>query len=226
MKRKSLLLICILASFLFANAQVSVQPYDSLKMQWFEDAKLGIFIHYGIYDVNGTVESWPIYNNEIPYDEYMAQAKGFTACKYNPDQWAELFQEAGAKYAVITSKHCDGFALWDTRFNNLSAVKGSPAKKDLITPFARAMRKAGIKVGMYFSHIDWSAPDYATVFDGKDPHPKNYNTWDYPKSGIEDTVRWNKYLEFRNGQIKEVQDLVNPDLWWFDADWSLSLIHI
>jgi alpha-L-fucosidase len=220
MKRFFFFLFLTLTVNLFCQQKQAVQTYDSTKMQWFVDAKLGIFIHFGIYAVNGTMESWPIYNNEIPYQEYMDQAKGFTASKYNPDDWAKLFTEAGARYAVLTAKHCDGFALWDTKWNKLSSVKGSPAKKELITPYAKAMRNAGLKAGIYYSHIDWSHPDYATVFDGKDPNPKNPNPWDYPKSGIADTVRWNSYLKFRDGQIKEIQELVNPDLWWFDADWS------
>lgn len=216
------LISCELLSIMKLNAQQihKKSTADSLNMQWFEDAKLGIFIHYGIYDVDGTVESWPIYNNEIPYKTYMDQAKRFTASKYDPKAWAELFKEAGAKYAVLTSKHCDGFALWDTKVSKLSSVKGSPAKRDLVTPFANAMREAGIKVGMYYSHIDWSHPDYATVFDGKDPNPKNPNKWDYPASGIADTNRWNKYLTFRDAQVKELIKIANPDLWWFDADWT------
>ncbi len=220
--KKNLIILSLSLFFgnnLFAQAP-TIQPYDSVKMQWFEDAKLGVFIHYGIYDVDGTVESWPIYNNEIPYQTYMDQAKRFTASKYDPKAWAKLFKEVGAKYAVLTSKHCDGFALWDTKVSNLNAVKGSPAKRDLVTPFAKAMRAEGLKVGIYYSHIDWSHPDYATVFDGKDPNPKNYNTWDYPKSGIPDTVRWNKYLTFRDTQVKELIQIANPDLWWYDADWT------
>jgi len=213
-----LLLIAILT--VYGQQKPIVDPVNLTKMQWFEDAKLGIFIHYGIYAVDGTVESWPIYNNEIPYDKYMSQLRGFTASKYDPAAWASLFKEAGAKYVVLTAKHHDGVALWDTRLSDLSVVKKSHAGRDLISPYAQALRKEGLKVGIYFSHLDWSNPDYATVFDAKDPNPKNPNSWDYPKSGVADTVKWNRFLAFNAGQLKELQQIADPDLWWFDGDWS------
>ncbi len=213
-------LLCLILFSYMAIAQQNKPISDTIKTQWFEDAKLGIFIHYGIYDVDGTGESWPIYNNEIPYKEYMGQLNGFTAAKYDPTAWAKLFKEAGAKYAVLTAKHHDGVALWYTKQSQLSVVNKTPAARDLISPYAKAMREAGLKVGIYFSHIDWSNPDYATVFDGKNPKPEKYNTWDYPKSGVEDTVRWNKFLNFNTAQLKELQDIAHPDLWWFDGDWS------
>ena len=93
---------------------------------WFEEAKLGIFIHWGIYAVDGTDESWAFFNNEVSYEDYMAQANGFTAEEYDPEEWAELFTAAAADYAVLTTKHHDGMALWDTQQNELSVVKGNP----------------------------------------------------------------------------------------------------
>jgi len=78
------------------------------KMQWFADAKVNIFIHWGIYAVNGIDESWSFYNKKISFEDYMKQLKGFTASKYNPQAWADLIKESGARYAVITTKHHDG----------------------------------------------------------------------------------------------------------------------
>jgi len=207
-------------NLLFGNILVVCTSKFQFEDTMVRGCKLGIFIHYGIYAVDGTTESWSFYNKETTYEQYMSQLNGFTAANYNPQSWAKLFKEAGAKYAVLTSKHCDGFALWNTKVSTLNSVKGAPSKMDIVTPYAKAMRAEGIKVGIYYSHIDWSHPDYATVFDGKDPHPKNYNTWDYPASGKVDTVRWNKYLAFRDAQIKELIQIANPDLWWFDADWT------
>jgi alpha-L-fucosidase len=220
LKKIALLIIFALSGTLFA--QPATEKKDTTnKMQWFEDAKLGIFIHYGIYAVKGVGESWSFHNNQISEKDYFDQLKGFTAKNYNPEQWAKLFKESGAKYAVLTSKHHDGVALWNTKQNDLSVVKRSPAARDLITPYAQALRKEGLKVGIYFSHLDWSHPDYATVFNAKDKqHPAKYNAYDFPKSGIEDTVRWKKFVAFRNAQMKEIQNLVNPDLWWFDGDWT------
>ena len=80
------------------------------RMEWFSQAKLGIFIHWGIYSVRGVSESWSFFNNYLPYDEYMEQEKGFTASKYDPKAWVDLIKESGAKYTVITTKHHDGVA--------------------------------------------------------------------------------------------------------------------
>jgi alpha-L-fucosidase len=106
------------------SAQQKIQP-DSIreKMQWFADAKLGIFIHWGIYSVRGTDESWAFYNKKVAYSDYMSQIKGFTAKNYAPQYWADLVQESGARYAVLTTKHHDGVALWDTKFSDLSIPK-------------------------------------------------------------------------------------------------------
>ena len=201
-----------------AFSQVETNQPVQNKMEWFEDAKLGIFIHYGIYAVNGIPESWSFYNNQISYPDYMKQLEGFTAKNYDPEAWAELFAESGAKYAVLTSKHHDGVALWDTKLSDLSVVKKTPAKRDLLTPYARALRKNGLKVGLYFSHLDWSHPDYATVFNS-DKEVEG-NRFDVPENGKADYKRWNKFVEFRNGQLSELDQLVKPDLWWFDGDWT------
>jgi len=220
MRKLALMFLCFIGISLSAQ-QNEVMKDCTNKMQWFQDAKLGIFIHYGIYAVKGVGESWPIQNNQMSENDYFDQLKGFTAKNFKPDEWAKLFKETGAKYAVLTAKHHDGVALWNTKQSNLSVVKKSPAARDLITPYAQALRKEGLKVGIYFSHLDWSNPDYATVFNAKDKqHPIKYNFHDFPKSGVEDTVRWNKFVAFRNAQMKEIQGLVNPDLWWFDGDWT------
>ena len=106
------------------------------KMEWFKDAKLGIFIHWGLYSVNGIDESWSFYNGYISHEDYLKQTKGFTAKKYDPQAWADLIKRSGAKYSVITSKHHEGFALWDTKFGDFNAVKSSAAKQDVLTPLS------------------------------------------------------------------------------------------
>lgn len=125
---------------------------------WFDSAKLGIFMHWGIYSVLGVTESWSFFGNEIGYDEYMNQLNGFTAKKYNPDEWAELFKKAGARYAVLTSKHHDGVALWDTKTTDLNVVKKTPAKRDLVAPYCEAMRNHGLKVGLYIRILTGISP--------------------------------------------------------------------
>ena len=100
----------------------------------------------------------------------MKQCEGFTASKFDADKWAELFKKAGAQYVVMTSKHHDGVALFDTKYSDLSVVKKTPAAMDLVKEYTDAMHKAGLKTGIYFSLIDWSDPRYRTVYpEGSKP---------------------------------------------------------
>jgi alpha-L-fucosidase len=187
---------------------------------WFTNAKLGIFIHWGLYAVNGLPESWSFFHEQITYADYMAQRHGFTAARYDPQQWAALFRRAGARYAVLTSKHHDGVALWDTALSDLSVVRQTPAARDLIAPYGAALRAQGIKVGLYFSHLDWSHPDYTPVPVGqrvaKNTHAANYQPW----PGGPDDPAWKRFLTFQRGQIQELCERFRPDLLWFDGDWT------
>lgn len=195
-----------------ALAQSKINPNDIRdKMQWFADAKLGIFIHIGIYAVDGVDESWSFHNKKISHADYMKQLNGFTLKKYDPAMWAELIKESGARYAVITTKHHDGVAMYDTKMNNLSSVKATPAKKDMITPFFAELRKRDIKCGAYYSLIDWSHADYPGFLK------------DSSRYKVEnDYERWNRFRQFFQGQIREISTQFKPDLWWFDGDWEHS----
>lgn len=186
---------------------------------WFEDAKLGIFLHWGIYAVNGIPESWSFYNGQISYEDYMAQRAGFTASRYDPKAWAKLFKRAGAQYAVLTSKHHDGVALFDTQMGDLSVVKQTPAGRDLIRPYCEALREEGLRVGLYFSHLDWSAPDYAPVPVGQRTN-KTLTNEDFPETWGQ-SAEWQRFLKFYRGQLEELCTKYGRlDLLWFDGDWS------
>lgn len=209
---KNFCLFLFLSLSLFLPAQQKIDP-DSIrnKMQWFEDAKLGIFIHWGIYAVNGVDESWSFYNKKISWNDYMAQLKGFTASKYNPAAWADLIKSSGARYTVITTKHHDGVALWNSKENHYNTAKNTPANRDLLKPFYDEIRKRGIKAGAYFSLIDWSHPDYPGFM--KDS--SRYKIKDDP-------ARWERFRRFYQSQLNEVSTQFNPDLYWFDGDWEHS----
>jgi alpha-L-fucosidase len=197
----------------------------SQQTDWFADAKLGIFIHWGMYAVDGTSESWAFHNKTVSYDQYMAQMKGFKAEKYEPSQWAALIQESGAKYCVITTKHHDGLALYDTKLRTaapqhnplwnskypLSTVYQTPIKKDVIMPLFQALEKEGIKKGAYYSLLDWSCNDYPGFY-------KDASRYQIEK----DPARWQKFLTFMHGQISEINTQLQPDLYWFDGDWEHS----
>lgn len=183
------------------------------KMSWFSEAKFGIFIHWGIYSRGDWSESWSFHNKQVTMDEYYSQEKDFTACNYDPRFWAKLIKESGAAYTVITSKHHDGFALWDTKAGNISAVKTSSAARDVLTPFVKAIRKeGGIKLGIYYSLIDWSRDDYPNVYREGPPR------YDINK----EPAIWQHFLDFNRAQLDELQEAYTPDLYWFDGDWEFS----
>lgn len=206
-----------LCLILFMSAYSSAQKVtEEDRLAWFKDAKLGIFIHWGIYGVNGISESWSMYHKKISYEDYMKQLKGFTAKNYDAEKWAKLFKKSGARYSVLTTKHHDGFALWDTKLSKLDAKEKTPAKRDLIDPFVKALRKEGLKVGLYYSLCDWSHPDYDVVF----PRPNTKK--DYPQKGQQNVDRWQRFVRFYKGQLKELNDNYKPDLYWFDGDWEKS----
>jgi alpha-L-fucosidase len=226
---------------LFSTLSFSQKTETSDSIQWFADAKLGIFIHWGIYAVDGTSESWAFHNKGVPYPTYMSQLNVFKSENYHPEEWAKLIKESGAQYTVMTTQHHDGVALWDTKLKTprtteielrkalptisykygknflwddkfpLSVMYQTPAKRDLITPFVEAIRNEGLYFGAYYSLLDWSHDDYPTFL-------KDYNRYQIK----EDSVRWNRFLSFMHGQITEINQQFKPDLFWFDGDWEHS----
>lgn len=193
--------------------------------QWFTDAKLGIFIHYGIYAVQGVAESWSFYNGKMSHEEYMKQLDGFTASKFDAKHWADIIARSGAKYSVLTTKHHDGVALFDTQYSDLSVMKATPAKRDIVKEWSNAIRERGLHVGMYYSLIDWSHPDYPSVFEsGIVPADlSQVNRFSSPVDGIQDEETWQKFLTFNNNQLREIMtNYGTVDLLWFDGDWERS----
>ncbi|MFB9864410.1 alpha-L-fucosidase [Rufibacter immobilis] len=192
-----------------AQGKKETEAERKAKMQWFGDAKLGIFIHWGIYAVQGIPESWSFFNNYLSHEEYMKQLGGFTAAQYRPQEWAALIKESGARYAVITTKHHDGVALWDSKMGGHNTKTHTPAKRDVLTPFVAALREKNLKTGLYFSLPDWSYPDYDVFTRTR----SRYSLEKEPK-------RWQKFLGYYQGQLQELSKRYNPDLYWFDGDWE------
>ncbi len=187
-----------------------------MMQDWFVDARFGIFLHWGIYSVGETSESWAFFNGDISYDDYMAQGKAFAAEHYDPQSWADLFKKSGAQYAVLTTKHHDGVALWDTELSELNVVDSFAPGRDLIAPYCAALREKGLRVGLYFSHLDWSHPDYASI----PPHAAFKKRNRFNDSGKDDRPGWARFLEFHRGQLRELCERFEPDLLWFDGDWE------
>ncbi len=189
------------------TAQAQASGYAA-RMQWFADAKFGIFIHWGIYAVDGITESWSFFDGDIPYADYMQQLHGFTASRYDPRAWADLIKASGARYAVLTAKHHDGVALWPTR-TGLNVAKDAPAHRDLVGPFVKALRKHDLKVGLYYSLIDWSYKDYPA-------HTKTDTRYRIE----DDPARWNRFVTYYQDQVHDLTRRYHPDLYWFDGDWE------
>ena len=199
-------------SFLVLSLGINLQAQNNSerKMEWFEDAKLGIFIHWGIYSVNGISESWAFFNNYISHANYMKQLDGFTASNYNPAEWVDLIQKSGAKYTVITTKHHDGVSLWDSKAPHaITTVQNAAAKRDLLTPFVSALKKTDLKTGLYYSLPDWSHPWYNVYTRTK----KRYSLEDEPQ-------RWTDFVDYYQLQLWELCNAYEPDLIWFDGDWE------
>jgi len=197
---------------------------------WFEMAGFGIFLHWGIYSAAGIEASWPFFHGEVAEKEYFQLASRFGAERFEPRAWARLFRSIGARYVVLTAKHHDGVALWPSQQDHALRIADiSPSGqrwKDLVGPFCEAMRAEGLRVGLYFSHADWRHPDYPSVRNHGAPasgaNAANAR-FSYPAEGVaEDEVRWERFLAFHRGQIRELCEWYRPDLLWFDGDWERS----
>jgi alpha-L-fucosidase len=143
------------------------------RMQWWREARFGMFIHWGVYSVPagtwngrqiGGIGEWIMNRGKIPVADYQAMAKQFNPVKYDPDAWVRMAKDAGMKYIVITSKHHDGFALFETKASKWNVVDAAVYGKDLLKPLAEACKKYGIKLGFYYSQAqDWNNPGGAAA---------------------------------------------------------------
>ena len=193
------------------------------RLQRFRDAKFGMFVHWGSYSVKGFEASWPLVWGEISGEEYASLAREFNPTRYDPADWAALAKAVGMRYVVLTTKHHDGFALFDTQLSDYSAPK-SRAGRDLIRPYVEAIREAGLLVGFYFSLCDWYHPDYPARTDRPrtDRHPRAIPAG-APETIAADPARWERYLAFMHGQVRELlTNYGRIDYVWFDGHWEHS----
>jgi alpha-L-fucosidase len=127
-------------------------------MQWWRDSKFGLFIHFGLYSVLGQGE-WAMFNKRMDTSEYGKLKDSFSISKFSGKNWVDVARQAGCKYMVVTSRHHDGFSLFDTQFGNYSSMH-SAAKKDVIKEYVDAAHEAGMRVGIYYSPLDWRYPGF------------------------------------------------------------------
>ncbi|MFW0715119.1 alpha-L-fucosidase [Pedobacter sp. N23S346] len=225
-KNKLLIIAAILVTFLFnskLNAQdlkgdelKSMEKYSGVKgdngivapdlrlsadqMKWWQDAKFGMFIHWGLYSILGQGE-WAMFNNKIPAEEYAKLATKFNPQHFDAAVWAKIAKDAGMKYMVLTSRHHDGFALWDSpssnaHFNSFETA----AHRDFVKEYTDACRKAGLGVGIYYSPMDWRFPAYFK-----------------PKELPENALLLKKQTY---GQVEELmKNYGKIDVLWYDGGW-------
>jgi alpha-L-fucosidase len=194
----------------------TVEQRDA-RMEWWRKARFGLFIHWGVYAVPaGTyrgeriagIGEWIMRNAQIPVDEYKNYARDFNPVYYDPKAWVMMAKDAGMKYIVITSKHHDGFALFDSKVTDWDIVDASPYGKDLLRPLVTEAKKAGLKIGFYYSQAqDWTHPG------GAKSGYEEGEYWDEAHAGSFDT-----YLkEIAYPQVKEILTGYDIDILWWDT---------
>jgi alpha-L-fucosidase len=191
------------------------------RMAWFREARFGMFIHWGVYSVPAgewkdkkTYGEWFLEETKMPVSQYEKYRDQFNLVKFDAKQWVALAKEAGVKYIVITSKHHDGFAMFDTKLTDWS-IMSTPYKHDPIKDLAAACKEAGIKFCLYHSIMDWHHPDYT---------PRR--AWNDVAAKAKATPNFDLYVKFMKGQLKELVDNYGPlGILWFDGEWENSWTH-
>jgi alpha-L-fucosidase len=192
--------------------------------EWFQDAKFGLFVHWGVYSVLG-VEEWVMEKQQIDKDTYQKVASFFNPAEFDAEAWVLMAKNAGMKYITITAKHHDGFAMFDSKLGDWDIVDRTVYRQDVLAQLAEACEKHGLRLFFYYSQLDWYQDDY------------------YPRgttghhAGRPDRGNWDDYIDLMNGQLEELLtnygDIAGIwfDGWWDrkDADWRLretyDLIH-
>lgn len=187
------------------------QNYNK-RMEWFKHDRFGMFIHWGLYSIPARGE-WLRSTEQISKEDYMPYFDEFDPKDYDPKKWAKLAKQAGMKYVVLTAKHHDGFCLFDSKYTDFKATN-TKAKRDLVKEYVEAVRAEGLKVGLYFSLIDWSHPDYPHYEDKF--HPMR-NHAEYSN----ENRNWENYQQFLYNQVEEVcTNYGQIDILWFDFSYD------
>ena len=228
MKTRLLSFLLLLLLVPSAQSQTYQPTEENLKSrQEFRDNRFGIFLHWGIYSMLATGE-WTMTNKNLNYKEYAKLAGGFYPAKFDAARWMSAIKASGAKYICFTSRHHDGFSMFHTRFSDYNIVDATPFKRDILKELADECHKQGIRLHLYYSHIDWYREDAPWGRTGRGtgrPNPKG---------------DWNSYYKFMNNQLTELLTNYGKigaiwfDGWWDqdqnpDFDWQLpgqyAMIH-
>jgi alpha-L-fucosidase len=223
------LILAFPAITVVAQSNYQATPENLKARQEFQDDKFGMFIHWGVYSVLGDGE-WVFHNRKLTLQEYERLPHFFDPEKFDAKTWVSLAKAAGMKYITITSRHHDGFAMFDSKVSDWNIVQRTPYAKDPLKMLADECHRQGIKLFFYYSQLDWHHPDYFP----RGKTAMDQGSWD---NGRPNQGDWNAYLDYMNGQLRELLTNYGPvGGIWFDgmwdkpeADWQLqktySLIH-
>jgi len=191
-----------------ATRKTAAVKFSRGDTSWFTDARFGMFIHWGTYALAARHE-WVRNKERIRQEDYQKYFDHFEPDLYNPREWARAAREAGMKYFVITTKHHEGFCLWDTKYTDYKATN-TPYGKDLLTPMVKAFRDEGIRVGFYYSLIDWHHPQFPV-----DKHHPMRDDAEFRRREAKRDVR--QYAAYMRNQVTELLTKFGPvDVLWFD----------
>lgn len=175
---------------------------DASRMQWWHEARYGMFIHWGVYAIPARGE-WVMYQEHIDHETYAPYADRFAPKKYDPDAWVKLAKDAGMRYMVLTTRHHDGFSLFDSQVSEFTAPR-TAAKQDLIRKYVEACHRGGMRVGFYYSLLDWRYPAY---FAGPEKDPDG----------------WKTLVDYVHAQVRELcSNYGQIDILWYDGGWPHS----
>ena len=223
----------------YSAAETYVKPTDPAvleKLEWFQDQKLALMMHWGIYCQLGMVVSWALSDKDADWsrhqvnwtddgekfkEQYYALNKSFNPIRFQPEEWAQTAKDCGFKYLILTTKHHDGFCLWDTRYSDYKVTAPDcpyhvNEHADLVKSMFDAFREKGLGIGAYFSKADWHTPYYRTP-ELPDPNPADRGPMYSPAAEPE---RWENFVQYTKNQVLELCEGYGPiDILWFDAGW-------
>ena len=238
MKKTTFILLLILLFSVVTNAQK--KPTDAERLAWWHEAKFGLFINWGVHSLYGGVykghqqargdAAWIENRCKIPVAEYREMAKQFNPVNYDPDAWVKMAKEAGMKYLVISMKHHDGFALFDSKASDWNVVDATPYGKDLLKPLALACKKQGIKLGIYYSQaVDWTNPGASAarrLMKEGWPNPDSAKIDNYTKEHdghwdpVQETATFDEYID--RIAVPQVRELLTNygeiSIFWWDYE--------
>ncbi len=226
LKLTGLLVSLILASYnLHANEQQvfddfweqETQEQKDARMQWWRDARFGLFIHWGLYAIpagewEGKTKyaEWIRKRAEIPIDTYHEFVGQFNPVEFDADKWVRMARDAGMKYIVITSKHHDGFCLYPSEHTEFD-IASTPFKRDILGELTEACKEHGIKMCFYYSIMDWNHPGWPAM------------EWETERS--KDAANMDQYTAYMKAQLKELIERYDPAVLWFDGEWEKPWTH-